>query len=507
MATPSEKLAQSLEILKNLQDGKGIAVVKANELTRTHKERLIENGFLKEVIKGWYISSRPDEKPGDTTSWYMSFWYFASVYINSRFGDAWCLSPEQSLYLISGNFAVPSQLLVRSPKASNNNIKLLHNTSFFDLKLDIPEKPYRFEKEGKQLYALTEGLITVGSDFFSHHPTDARTCLSLVKDASEILGRLLDGGKSVIAGRLAGAFRNVGNDNIADEIMKTMKSAGYDVRETDPFIEKLPFTLNTRQVSPYASRIKLMWHQFRHEVIDNFPEAKKLPVDIEKYLQSVEERYAEDAYHSLSIEGYIVTAELIERVREGAWNPDEYQADKKEKNAMAARGYYLAFQSVKQSIRSILEGKNPGEVVDEDHGNWYRELFAPGVVAGILKASDLAGYRNSQVFIKGSMHTPPNHDAVRDAIPVLFDLLKEETEPRVRAVLGHFIFVYIHPYMDGNGRIGRFIFNTMLASGGYPWTVIPVEKRDEYMTALEKASVDHNITEFAKFLGDLVYYE
>lgn len=44
----------------------------------------------------------------------------------------------------------------------------------------------------------------------------------------------------------------------------------------------------------------------------------------------------------------------------------------------------------------------------------------------------------------------------------------------------------------------------MLASGGYSWTVVPVEERDSYMAALEKASVDGNITDFAKFLGKLV---
>lgn len=51
MATPSEKLAQALEILQQLQNEKGIAVVRANELTRTIKERLVANGFLKEKIK------------------------------------------------------------------------------------------------------------------------------------------------------------------------------------------------------------------------------------------------------------------------------------------------------------------------------------------------------------------------------------------------------------------------------------------------------------------------
>ena len=91
-----------------------------------------------------------------------------------------------------------------------------------------------------------------------------------------------------------------------------------------------------------------------------------------------------------------------------------------------------------------------------------------------------------------------------DAIPAFFDLLREETEPSVRVVLGHFVFVYIHPYMDGNGRIGRFLMNVMMASGGYPWTVIPVGARNMYVEALEKASVGEDIVPFTKFLAGLV---
>ena len=61
------------------------------------------------------------------------------------------------------------------------------------------------------------------------------------KDGSILLRKLLDGGHSVVAGRLVGALRNIGNDKLADTILKTMKSAGYDVRENDPFAEKLTF--------------------------------------------------------------------------------------------------------------------------------------------------------------------------------------------------------------------------------------------------------------------------
>jgi len=80
------------------------------------------------------------------------------------------------------------------------------------------------------------------------------------------------------------------------------------------------------------------------------------------------------------------------------------------------------------------------------------------------------------------MHVPLNWDAVRATMPAFFDLLREEPHPAVRVVLGHFIF--IHPYMDGNGRVGRFLMNTMMASGGYPWTVIPVTDRNAYVNAL-----------------------
>ncbi len=89
-------------------------------------------------------------------------------------------------------------------------------------------------------------------------------------------------------------------------------------------------------------------------------------------------------------------------------------------------------------------------------------------------------------------------------MPAFFGLLQNEAEPAVRVVMGHFIFVYIHPYFDGNGRMGRFLMNVMLASGGYPWTVVPVERRDDYMAALEKASAEGNIVPFARFLGQLV---
>jgi Fic family protein len=251
-------------------------------------------------------------------------------------------------------------------------------------------------------------------------------------------------------------------------------------------------------------RMHLSWLQMRDVVARSFPKAPGLPKDIETYLKSVDEIYVEDAYHSLSIEGYRVSRELIERVRAGAWNPAGNEADRQQKDAMAAKGYSEAFQLVEGSVERVLKGKNSGHVFDRDHSAWYSALFAPSVSAGILAAADLAGYRSGQVYIRHSKHVPPKPEAVRDMMPELAQLLSKEENPGVRAVLGHFMFVYIHPYTDGNGRMGRFLMNVMLASGGYPWTVIPVQRRDDYLKALEAASVGQDIAQFAEFIAGLV---
>jgi Fic family protein len=139
---------------------------------------------------------------------------------------------------------------------------------------------------------------------------------------------------------------------------------------------------------------------------------------------------------------------LIERVASGHWNPEDHARDKDARDAMAAHG-----------------------------------------------------------FIQHAAHVPPPREAVRELMPALFDLLAEEPSAAVRAVLGHFCFVFIHPYLDGNGRMGRFLMNAMLASGGYPWTISRVDTRDRYMTALDAASARGDIGPFAEFVAGAVQTE
>jgi len=507
MATPRERLVEALNFLKDLQD-KGIVAVHTSEIPKSAvRSLLVKKGFLKEIISGWYIPTNPNERPGDSTSWYTSYWDFCAKFLEHKFGDNWCISAEQSLQLNAGNYTVPAQLIVRSPQANNTLTNLPFNTTLFNLKAALPEKSLMTMQNGIRMYTLAGALIYASATTFASNPIDARTAISMIRDASEVLPVMLDNGHTTMAGRLAGAFRNLGRTKIADDIINAMKAADHNIRESDPFEERIEVKLSPRERSPYVNRLRLMWQMMRADIAEHFPPAPGIPNDHDAYLKHIDDVFVTDAYHSLSIERYRVTPELIERVSSGSWDIAENKEDRKQKDALAARGYWQAHQQVKESIARILAGSNPGEQADADHPVWYRELFAPNVTVGLLKASDLAGYRNNQVYITSSKHTPLNVDAMRDAMPLLFELLAEETEASVRAVLGHFVFVYIHPYMDGNGRIGRFLMNAMLASGGYPWTVIPVEQRDAYMAALEKASTQQDIKPFAAFLGHLVMQE
>jgi hypothetical protein len=503
MAAPSEKLAQSLAILKSLQD-QSLVAIRTGHLSRTHRERLLKAGFLREVMKGWYTPARPDELEGESTGWYASFWSFCAGYLNDRFGQNWCLSSEQSLNLHMGNWTVPKQLLVRTPKGGNKPTLLLFDTSVFDLRLELPPAGDIEVRNGLNVVNLPAALISCAPSHFADHPDDLRAALSMIPDATEILRRLLGGGRSVVAGRLVSGFRNIGRDEIADRILGAMRAAGYVVHETDPFKDKPAVTFAAREISPYVNRLKLLWASMRGTILQAFPSPPGIRKNAAAYRKRVDDLYTRDAYNSLSIEGYRVNTELIERVRSGNWNPDADQNDRQNQNALAARGYWQAFQSVKKSLEPILSGENPGSVVSRDYDEWYAQLFGPSVTAGIIKPADLAGFRNGPVYIRRSMHVPPSHEAVRELMPQFFALLRGEVEPAVRVVLGHFAFVYIHPYLDGNGRMGRFLMNAMMAAAGYPWTIIPVERRTEYMTALESASVGQNIKPFTEFLASLL---
>jgi len=273
-----------------------------------------------------------------------------------------------------------------------------------------------------------------------------------------------------------------------------------------PFAATPVYTLGQPGRSPLYARVHILWKQHRETVAACRPDGGIVDVNPVDYLARVQAIRTEDTYHSLSIERYRVTPELIRKVAEEGWDPINEVADQKQVAAMAAKGYLDAFELVRDAASQAFaeRSENPGcaaRLFAAQHQSWYQKLFGPSVAAGILDVADLVGYRRHAVFLRGSLHSPPNYGNVRDGMDALCECLVAETDAFVRAVLGHWLFGFIHPYMDGNGRIARFTMNVLLAAGGYPWTVIRVDDRDEYMCALESASVDDDLSVFARFVS------
>ena len=410
------------------------------------------------------MPASPGDQASDTTAWYAAFWPFVASYLDSRLGTDWCVSADQSLLLHVGDRTVPQQLLVRSPRRNNKPTPLLHGTSVFDVRLELPPPEERAVIDGVRAMTLGASLVHASPGLYHDRAVDVRAALVTIPDASDLLRPLLAGGKSKVAGRLAGALRNVGRERVADEVLAAMRTAGYVVQENDPCEDAAPVVFSSRERSPYVGRLRLQWARMRPRVLEHFLPAPASPVAA-TYLQQVDEVYRADAYHSLSIEGYTVSDALIERVRSGLWNPQHNEQDRLDRNALAARGYWQAFQRVKESVARVLAGENAGVVAEAVHGDGYRELFGPSVAAVLLNAADLAGYRAGQGFIRRSMHVPPPVEAVRDLMPEFFALLAAEPAPAAMRMPPSIVFCAANPSRFKRGsRSSGLITNAVLPS-------------------------------------------
>ena len=500
MASPNELLARSLERIQARQRG---GVIRAESLGRTHANRLLKAGFIKPIIQGWFYLNDPADDGGSTT-WFTVYWSFLRQYLPERFGKDYCLSARQSLLLLTGSTVVPEQLIVITTQAVSQKIELIEGVSLlmYQDKSGFPDQIT--EINGVQCMDLPEALVRIPEAFYLTNPEDAAIGLQLIQDAGALLAILLEAGRSHIAGRLAGAFRHVGMEEVSQRILSSLREIGYDVRETNPFMRPVQTFGDMRPRSPHAARLRSLWGVFREQIISTAAPNIGPTHDMAQIIQQIENAYSRDAYHSLSIEGYHVTDDLIQKVRQGDWNPAVSGYDKTQEDALAARGYFEAFTLVQQCIERVLKGEEPAELIRKEHHSWHRALFGPAMRAGVITPSGLSGYRNQPVYIKGSRHVPFPSTAIPDAMEALFDLLKAESDPWVKVVLVHFCFVYIHPYHDGNGRLGRFLMNTFLVAAGYPWTIIELQSRSKYIAGLEAASAGGDITVFAKFITNYV---
>lgn len=490
-------IADSLKKAKrHARDG----VLRSADLSATDRTRLIRSGWLTRIVRGYYVLGTPGRE-GESGVWYgHDFRSFARLYLPDRFSRDYCLSARDSIEVHLGD-PLLEQIVVNTRNQSAK-VDLPFKSSILVIPGYLPDVVD--EVDGLRVMSLAEALCRVPSPYFEANPLKATVALRSLRDPPSSIGKVLLGkGMTVVAGRIVAAYRAIGQTKIADDIKGAMMAAGHKLVESNPFTSPVPDFGRPREPSPQALRVRAMWARMREKVLKVFPADLGISRNIADLLQGIRDVYRHDAYNSLSIEGFDVTEDLIEKVRTGAWDPMGNERDSRTKDALAAKGYADAFNRVLESVSRALHGKQPGDVAESDLHGWYTALFGPSVRAMIIGPADLAGYRNGPVYIRGANHVPPNAVQVPAMMEELFALLKEENSAAVRAVLGHFIFVHIHPFMDGNGRTARFLMNLMFVSGGWPWTIIRSERRRLYFAALDKAHVTRvDIEDFANFLRE-----
>lgn len=114
-------------------------------------------------------------------------------------------------------------------------------------------------------------------------------------------------------------------------------------------------------------------------------------------------------------------------------------------------------------------------------------------------------YRRQRVFISGSQYPVPDWPDISKLMEEWLQQLSEQRKklhPVELAAQVHKRFVFIHPFIDGNGRVARLLTNLVLLQAGYLIVIIPPVTRTEYINSLEKAHTDDS--DFRRFIAERV---
>ena len=170
-------------------------------------------------------------------------------------------------------------------------------------------------------------------------------------------------------------------------------------------------------------------------------------------------------YNTNAIEGSTITLEEAREIIHDKISPNKPLRDVKETEAHS------------KVFLKMLDKKE--EISNEILLRWHREIFSE-------TKSDIAGkYRD--YLVRVGYHIAPDWQNVKIMMNnLIYFINKEKMNPVELSARAHYQFEKIHPFGDGNGRIGRLLTNHILWYAGYPMIIIEYKKRKSYYKALQK---------------------
>ncbi len=129
-------------------------------------------------------------------------------------------------------------------------------------------------------------------------------------------------------------------------------------------------------------------------------------------------------------------------------------------------------------------------VQEEDIKNLHRIFYRR------IDETNAGVYRNVRAIITGSKYPLPPPERIPELMKKFMGGLQKGREgfhPVESAARAHKEFVFIHPFVDGNGRMARLLMNLILMRDGFNIAIIPPVMRGEYIASLEKAHTDDSV--------------
>lgn len=185
-------------------------------------------------------------------------------------------------------------------------------------------------------------------------------------------------------------------------------------------------------------------------------------------LDALHERFwYEGIYNSTAIEGNSLTLEEVRTVLDD----DIVIPGKPLSDHMSVVGYRDASLCVQRLVENNVE-------ISEHE---IRKLHA----CLLIDQPEIKGeYRRYNLMVRG--HKPPSYEKVPYKMLQLVDTYKQEGQHPLEEIgFFHLRLEKIHPFGDGNGRVGRLIINLMLMQKGYPAIIIRRDDRQRYYECLE----------------------